>query len=141
MFAKYGIVMVIILAVGCGASFYVGMHYEKNSLQKQGLIRSFDGTQRNRPDRGSGTAGGARFGIGSNGGFVTGNVIAKDDTSITIGTRDGGSRILYFSDLTTVGRAVPGSLDDVKVGAQITANGKTNQDGSFSAEQIQLRPE
>ncbi len=119
--------VVIVLLVG-GISFYGGMKYAQSKNPFAG--------------RASGTAqGGNRFAGGARGGNATaGQVVSKDDKSITIKTRDGGSKILFYSGSTLVMKAVAGSAGDVTVGAEITAIGTQNSDGSVTAQSIQLRP-
>jgi hypothetical protein len=74
-------------------------------------------------------------------GFVFGEIIAKDDTSITIKFQDGSSRIVFYADSTEVGKFENGSLNDLEVGKSVTVTGKTNSDGSITAQSIQIRPE
>ncbi len=76
---------------------------------------------------------------GNAGGFATGEIISKDDKSITIKLRDGGSKIIFVTQATPVTKSVAGSLNDAAVGEQVVVSGATNPDGSISAESIQIR--
>jgi len=116
--------------------------YEKNSLSSQGMLRSAGGA--NFAGGPGGAAGqGRRMGGGAGangGGFVTGQVIAADSTSVTVKSQDGSSKIIFFSGSTTIGKTAPGSASDLATGEQIRANGAANPDGSIAAQNIQILP-
>ena len=74
------------------------------------------------------------------GGFVTGEIIAKDTQSITVKLRDGSSKIIFFTTDTPVLKSVTGATNDLSLGQQIMVTGKTNTDGSITTDSIQIRP-
>lgn len=127
----------IVGVIGAGA-FYGGVKYGmsknvfKGAAFSQGQMGMRDG---NNIRNGKGQN---RQGV-SEGSFSGGEVISKDDKSITIKTRDGGSKIVYFSDSTSVGKELSGTFADLNVSQQVMINGKSNTDGSIAAQNIQIR--
>lgn len=100
-----------------------------------------------------GMMGGAQFGaarIGLNGqsaqrgirggNAVSGEVLSKDATSVTVKLANGGSKIILTASSTAVLKTSQGSIDDLATGAFITVIGTQNADGSVTAQSIQLRP-
>ena len=72
------------------------------------------------------------------GGSASGEILSIDDKSITIKTRDGGSRIILFASTTPIYKSVTGTGADLKVNTQISTFGKSGSDGSIVAESIQI---
>ena len=79
-----------------------------------------------------------RFATGNN--FIVGQIVSKDDQSITIKDRTGSSRIILYSTSTDVGKFVKGAASDLTQDETVMINGKTNSDGSITAQSIQIRP-
>ena len=71
--------------------------------------------------------------------MVSGEIINKDQTSITIKLKDGGSKIVFLTNKTTIQKTTEGTLGDLIIGNQITANGQSNTDGSLNATLSQQR--
>ncbi|MEI6316558.1 MAG: hypothetical protein WCO65_02425 [bacterium] len=117
-------VIAVVLMFGC---YYLGYHNGKGSVVQT---------------VGMGMRGGAGgFNRGGMGGAVTGTVLSKDATSITVQGRDGSSKIVLYATSTQFAKSTSGTIDDVSVGAQVVIVGKTNTDGSVTAQSIQIRPE
>lgn len=126
-------VLVSCLIVG-GVSFFGGMKF----AQSRGTFRL--SSQAQRFGQMGGNLAGRRGGQMNGGNFVMGEVLSKDDKSVTLKLADGGSKIIFLSSSTTVMMSSSGSLSDVKVGETISANGSTNSDGSITAQSLQIRP-
>lgn len=149
MQTKHITLMIAALVIVAAGSFYGGTAYEKSSLTSQGLLRNgnngrnmagsggFNGQVNNSGGNNQRRTGGPN---GNMGGFISGEVLSKDDKSLTIKNRDGGSTIVYFDNSSSVGKTVDGSLSDLATGEQVMINGKTNSDGSITAQNIQIRP-
>lgn len=75
------------------------------------------------------------------GGGTAGEIISKDDKSLTLKLRDGGSKIVLFGNSVAISHSVLGAISDLAVGGQVVVNGTTNTDGSVTASTIQIRPE
>jgi hypothetical protein len=74
-------------------------------------------------------------------GIINGDVTSKDETSMTVRGRDGSSKIVLYSGTTQIMKSTTGTSSDVAVGTQVMIQGKTNSDGSITAQSIQIRPE
>lgn len=110
-------------------AFYGGMKYGQSSAQT--------GQPRTGQFAGRNVAGGMR----NAGGFTGGEVLSKDENSLTIKLRTGGSMIVLYSSSTQIQKSAPGTISDVNVGEQVTIIGSSNADGSLTAQSIQIRPD
>lgn len=79
-------------------------------------------------------------GIGGMGGgnIITGSIIAADDTSVTVKTSDGGTKIILTSASTSITKTTAGSLSDLVVGENVLISGTTNADNTVTASSIVL---
>ena len=119
-------VVVAVIIIG-GASFYAGTMYAKSNKFSNRNLPSFA--------NGVGTRG-----TRVNGSLVNGEILSKDDKSITVKLRDGGSKIIFLTATTPITKTVDGVISDLTIGQQIMATGTANSDGSISAQSIQIRP-
>jgi hypothetical protein len=128
------IFIVALLIVGGGA-FYGGMKYGQS--RTPGGFGNLSAAQREQFANNQGPRGTR---VGAGGGFVSGQILSKDDKSVTIKSQNGGSKIVFYSSATEIGKSVTGTATDLKVGDTVTTNGTTNSDGSITAQSIQIRP-
>ena len=122
------IAFIALILVGAG-SFYGGIVYGKGqaSLSRQNFQASLQGF-RNR-----------QGGNGAN--FISGTILSKDASSITVQLpNNAGSKIIFYSDTTQVGKFDQGTSNDLTTGQTVSVNGSANSDGSVTAQSIQIRP-
>ena len=141
---KKTIGLIVGFIVLAGISFYAGNMYasakNKTSVQNNGFaMRNGTGAQR---------------GLRAGGGNVFGQIIAKDANSITVqlNTPTGpnasgatttaitGSKIVLYTNSTTISKMATGTINDLAIGTNITVQGTANPDGSVSAQTISIRP-
>lgn len=130
--------LAILILVG-GGSFYGGMKYaEGKNNSSTNAMQNFQGMRGNRTGGGNGQFRGQN---GMMGGGTIGDVLSKDDKSITVKLRDGGSKIVFYTSSTTVRQTTEATINDIKEGTPIIVQGQANPDGSVTAQSIQLRSE
>src|SRR4030042_3773722 len=137
------IFVALILVVGGGA-FYGGVKYQQSNGCFSNLTRqNFQNlSEEQRQQLLQGNIGGSfQRGIGGGAGtnFLNGEVIGKDEQSLTLKMPDGGSKIVFFSGSTKILKTTDGSIDDIGIGEQIMVSGEQNSDGSYTAQTIQER--
>lgn len=138
MKSLYTTAIVLIVLVG-GAAFFGGMKYQQGKTpQFQG---QFPGGQF-PGGPGPGSPNQQRNGGPSRQGFrpVTGEIIEKDSSSITVKLTDGSSKIVNISKNTSISKTSEGSTSDLKKSTKVGVFGTENSDGSVSAQNIQLNP-
>lgn len=133
------ILILAIIVVG-GLAFYGGMKYGQKNANggTSNLANLTPEQQQQRFAQMAGSGSGRR--VGQGGGVASGEIIAKDDKSVTIKLQSGGSQIVFLSSTTQVGKFVTGSAGDLIIGENVMANGSANTDGSITAQSIQIRP-
>ncbi len=129
--------IIITAVIVGGAGFYGGMKYGQNKAQAN-IMSAFQ--SRRQGGAGGQFGGGQRGGANAGMNGASGEILSKDDKSITLKLRDGGSKIVLISDSTAVAKTVSGTAQDLSVGQQVMVFGSTNSDGSITAQVVQLRP-
>ncbi len=138
---KKNLILVVVVAIIVGgAAFWGGMTYGKSqaqaSLQAQRRQLFTNGGDAGAP----GQTGGATMRGGQNGGgFVSGDIASVGNDSLTVKQRDGSSKIVLFSASTEISKNASGTAADLTAGKSVTVSGTANQDGSVTANSIQLR--
>lgn len=134
------IVSVLVFLSVAGGSFYGGMRY--GASKSKSAMRNPQGMTfgQNMPSgmrTGGAGMGGAMRGAGMD--ATNGEILSKDDTSFTLKTSDGSSKVVLFSASTTVGEMTVGSMDSLVPGKTVTVMGKAGADGSITATMVQIR--
>ncbi|MCU0653346.1 MAG: DUF5666 domain-containing protein [Candidatus Pacebacteria bacterium] len=123
------------VAIVCGGvGFYGGMLYQKS---QRGQAGRFSGNPANFE---SPAANNNRRTGGLQGGFASGEIVSKDNNSITLKLGSGGTRIVFYSGSTQITKQASGSAEDLAVGSPVMVQGSSNSDGSVAATTISLRP-
>lgn len=121
-----GLIVLVLIA----GSFYAGIRYDQS--------KSAGST--NQSSRGGQSSGQRNLRTNNGGGAVSGSVISVDDKSVTVKLRNGGSQIVLLSGTTQILKSVAGALSDLSKDLNVTVVGRTNPDGSITAESVQIRP-
>ena len=131
------IVVGIVVLVGV---FYVGMSYGKSQTSATKIVAQ-NQTGQFGMNRGNRTNGG---------GLISGQILSKDASSITVQimntdptstTTGTGSKIIFLDANTTISKMAVGSASDLTAGTQVSVTGTANSDGSVTAKSIQIRPQ
>ena len=127
------IAAVVVVAIAlAGGSFYTGMVYGKGQNSRIGYFGAAGANLQGMRGAKNGANGAA---------LISGSILSKDDSSITMKLpNNGGSKIIFFSDTTQISKFASGTADDLVMGTQVSITGTTNSDGSITAQSIQIRP-
>lgn len=140
---QIGLAILVLVLVGGGA-FFGGLKYGvAKQVAADDAARAARGGNRLGGNRNGGAGGANVAGNTGNqnfGGGTVGSILSKDATSITVKLVDGGSQIIFVASSTPIMKSATGSAADLIVGANVVVRGTKNQDGSLTAQNIQLRP-
>jgi len=125
---------ILLVVVGVGVGFFGGMKYiDYQRTQGRG--------SGSRQFQGGAISGQIQNRNGLGGRPVTGEVISKDDKSITVKTQDGGSKIIILSNTTIYSKTSEGTIQDITVGEKVGVFGTENSDKSMTAQNVQINPQ
>ena len=125
------VIVLAVLAVGGGA-FFGGMKYQESKSASAPPARNFQAMT------GGGQAPGGTRANRNGQGMIVGEIIAVDDDSVTVKSADGASKIVFFSEKTSIGNFIAAQAGDLAIGQNITAAGTAGVDGSIIAQNIQI---
>ncbi|MFH0803887.1 MAG: hypothetical protein V1877_02105 [Candidatus Tagabacteria bacterium] len=140
-------IIIAIVVIGGGA-FYGGMKYGQSNPATAGQNAGMGFANLSAEERqariqqmgGSAAASGGQRRTQTGGGFVSGDIISKDDKSITVKLPDGSSKIVFYSGSTEISKSVSGTSNDLEMAKAVSVNGPANSDGSITAQSVQIRP-
>lgn len=124
--------LVIIVAIIVGlVGFYGGVKYQESKTPE---------FARNIPENFEQMRGQMEHSLNNSSELATfrGEIISKDDSSITVKLSDDSSKIVIFSDSTGINKSEEGLIEDLSEGVQVMVMGQTNSDGSVTARNIQI---
>lgn len=123
------IIVILVVLVGAGA-FFGGVKYQQSKKT------AFSGQFGSQTGQRNGTGGNRTAGFRP----VNGEIIGRDDKSITVKLSDGSSKIILLSNNTVYLKSSTGSKNDLKTGDKVAAFGTENLDGSVTAQNVQINP-
>lgn len=127
---KQAFLFILVLVISLATGFYGGMVYQKR--QTRSRLDQFN-IQR------------GQFPFGQNSRFntstrpVNGEIIRKDNDSLTIKLRDGSTKIILLTSKTDISKSARAKVEDLKESQTVFIIGQENSDGSIIAETIQIR--
>lgn len=133
---KNVLVMVVLVIIVGAIAFFGGMKYQQSKQPQRGSFMTGQGGQ-----GAQGAANRQRAGA-ANQNFrpVSGEIISKDDKSITVKQTDGSNRIVIYSQSTEFLKSAAGTVEDLKTGDKVMVVGTSNTDGSVTAQNVQINP-
>lgn len=134
--SQFVAVIILTAAIFGAGGFYGGMKYQQSQTPARGNFVTRFGQSGAPTGQGNRTFAG-RLG----GGATMGKVVSMDDQSFTLEMPDGGSKIVLYTDKTTLGKMTTVSMNELTEGENVTVLGEANQDGSVTASSVQIRPE
>jgi uncharacterized protein YneF (UPF0154 family) len=131
------LILIALIIIGAGG-FFGGMKYGESETLKNLTPEKMREIFQQRGGQLFTQNQGQRQRTGQN--FVLGQVISKDEKSLTIKLADGSTKIVFLSQSTQITKATEGSIEDIEIGKEISVSGTQNEDGSLTARTIQISP-
>jgi len=141
------LIILLVVLVLAGGAFYGGMKYagtktpafisnfgnlSAEEIQQRMQQMGQAGTLPGNPGGGANRAGGQ---------FLAGQILSKDENSLTLKMQDGSTKIIFFSPASEISKTAAGTADDLAAGKTVMVSGSANDDGSITAKSIQIRPD
>lgn len=125
----------------CGAAivaliigFFGGMKYQQSKSPAGWMAGNLPNGQMSRFGNSNATR------RNSQGGFISGEILNKTSSSFTMRLpNNSGSKIVLYSPSTAIYKSATTTADDLETGKSVMVTGKSNDDGSITAENIQIR--
>ncbi len=137
------LITIVLLIIFSGASFGAGFKYAQSRRSARAGFNNFlnpNSGAEGLSDVSLRAGGFRRQGNGQTGvNFIEGEIITKDETSFTLKLPNGGSKIIFFSTSTPILKSTASSAAELQSGSKLMVNGVANEDGSLSAQSIQIR--
>lgn len=135
------IILALSIILSLCVGYYAGTKHKSNN--KQEFVNQFN--QRNRDQFGGSRQSTGALGqrpAGVPGGFrpIIGEIIANDGKTVTVKLNDGSSKLVLIGSSTTISTAQVTDISSLKTGEKVSVFGTQNQDGSTTAQNIQLNP-
>lgn len=136
---KYLVPIIFIAVITAGAGFVGGMKYQQSRNFRPSL-GEFGRPMQFRNGQGNPEGGLRQQGMGGGMRPVSGEIISLGNNSVTVKLPDGSSKIVVLSDSTEIGEMTKVTADKLTVGNQVLVFGIANDDGSVTAQNVQLNP-
>jgi hypothetical protein len=122
------IILIFVVIIALGAGFFCGMKYQEsrrpaNFRQQAGNLNPTQNRQRI-----------------NGGGQVMGDILSFDGKTLTVKLTDGSSKIVLLPDSAMFVKTAEGAKGDLKVGDRVGVFGMVNNDGSVTAQNVQINP-
>lgn len=125
---------ILVVLVG-GGGFWGGIKYQQSKRLRPDDIRGQFASRQGGAGNRQGGAGMMR------GGAVVGDITNLDNNTMTIKMPDGSSKIVVLSESTVYNKTATTDKSEVAVGSKVAIFGIANNDGTVTAQSIQLNPE